>query len=51
MQERIENILIAEVIEELYSSTKMYALLKPYIERPFEFKQITDFDIFSFLHN
>jgi hypothetical protein len=27
----------------------MYALFKPYVERPFEFKQITDYDIFSFL--
>jgi hypothetical protein len=27
----------------------MYALFKPYIEHPFEFKHITDFDIVSFL--
>lgn len=49
MQEKIENILIAEVVEELYTNPRVYSLFKPYIERPFEFKQITDFDILSFL--
>jgi hypothetical protein len=29
----------------------MYTVFKPYIEHPFEFKQITDFDIFFFLSN
>lgn len=49
MQERIESILVAEIVEEIYTNNKMYIVFKPYIEKPFEFKQITDFDIFHFL--
>jgi hypothetical protein len=38
-------------VEEVFLNAKMYALFKPYVERPFEFRQITDFDIFAFLNH
>lgn len=37
-------------MEEVFLNAKMYALFKPYVEHPFEFRQITDADIFAFLH-
>lgn len=41
--------MVNEIVEEVFLNAKMYALFKPYLEHPFEFKQITDADIFAFL--
>jgi hypothetical protein len=50
IQEVIEKMLLAEVVEEIYLGAKLLAGFKPFIETPFEFRQIADQDIYHFLH-
>ena len=41
---------MGEIVEEVFLNAKMYTLFKPYLENPYDFKQITDSDIYAFLN-
>lgn len=49
LQEVIEQMLVGEVVEEIYMSGRLLGGFKPFIETPFEFRQIGDQDILHFL--
>lgn len=49
IEEKIETLMIWEVVELIYRDKRLWSSFKPMVENPFQFKPVTDQDIIDFL--